>query len=483
MSATIHDLLILIINVFNDVIILYFLIGNIMYTVLMLSSFVFVWIYQKRIGYAALEEVRDSAVTPPVTVIVPAFNEEDSILQTVESLMTLDYPEKEIIVVDEGSSDQTLLRLVERFRLMQMDLIYRPRIKSLTPTAFYHNPDVPVLTVVTKPNGGKPDALNVGINVARSPYFCTVDADCVIERDALLRLMYPVIRSSVHTVVSAGIVRILNGCVTKDGQVGEIRLPRKAVEKFQVVEYLRSFLFGRTGWNLLQATFIASGAFCIFHREAVVDAGGFSNDTVTEDIDILACIHRSLRTKKWKYRMAFSTDPVCWTLAPHTFKMLGRQRRRWHLGLLQTVMKHNYLLFNFRYGALGLLSIPFHTFVEALGSVVEFLGYILIPFSFLLGMTPLSVFLLFIFLSMVYGALLSIGGVLLEEITYRRYPRMLDLLRLLFYASLDNFGYRQLLVLYRVQAFVQYLRGKQKWESVRHVARAEEAQEVAEVTA
>jgi len=327
---------------------------------------------------------------------------------------------------------------------------------------------LPALTVVSKPNSGKAEALNVGINVARSPYFCTVDADCILEKDSLLRLMYPVIKSSVNTVLSAGIVRILNGCTVDNGQVTEIHLPKRALEKIQVVEYIRSFLFGRTGWNVLQATFIASGAFSIFHRETAIDAGGFGRDTVTEDIDIVASIHREMRRKKLKYRTAFSTDPVCWTMAPDTWKMLGRQRRRWHLGLMQTIMKHNTMLFNYRYGAVGILSFPFQTFVEGFGSLVEFTGYILIPLSFFLGLTQLFLFLLFILLSLMYGAVLSVGGVLLEELTFRRYPRASDLLRLLLYALLENFGYRQMTVFYRVEGFVQYLFGRKKWELMRH---------------
>ena len=476
MPANPRDLLVLITNIFTNIIVLYFFVANGIYTTLMLMSFVSVWFYQIRIGYAGLQEVRESPVTPPVTIIVPAFNEENSIVQTAESLMKFDYPAKEILIVDDGSTDQTLTKLIERFHLVRIDSIYRPKLKAVAPTAFYYNPHIPNLTVVSKPNSGKAEALNVGVNMARSPYFCTIDADCILEKDSLLRLMYPVIKSPVNTVLSAGIVRILNGCTVVNGQVAEINLPKKAIEKFQVVEYLRSFLFGRTGWNLLQATFIASGAFCIFHRETVIDAGGFGEDTVTEDIDVVASIHRSMREKKQKYQMSFCTDPVCWTMAPDNRKLLGRQRRRWQLGLLQTIMKHNHLLFNHRYGLLGLLSMPFQTFIEAFGCLVEFGGYILIPLSFILGLTPVSLFLLFILLSMVYGALLSVGGILLEEITYRRYPRMKDLVRLLLYAVLENFGYRQMTVFYRVQGFFQYLRGQKQWELVRHVIAAPEGQ-------
>ena len=468
---SLRDLVIFITNIFNNIIILYFFAANGSYTILMFLSFAHVWLYQMRISYAGLQEVRESPVTPPVTVIVPAFNEENSIILTVESLLHLDYPAKEIIVVDDGSTDQTLQKLLEHFQLIRMDLIWRPRLAATPPAAFYHNPHIAPLTVISKPNGGKPDALNVGINMARSPYFCTIDADCILEKDSLLRLMYPVIQSPVNTVLSAGIVRILNGCVVQDGQVTEIRLPEHPVEKFQVVEYLRSFLFGRTGWNLLQGTFIASGAFCIFHRETVIEAGGFGHDTVTEDIDVVANIHRLMRAKKRAYRTSFTTDPVCWTIAPHTRQLLGKQRRRWQLGLIQTVMKHNTMLFNPKYGTIGMLSLPFQTFVEAFGCLVEFGGYILIPVSFLLGLTPLDLFLLFVLLAFVYGTFLSVGSVVLEEITFRRYPRMGDLMRLLWYAVLENFGYRQMIVLYRVQGFVQYMRGQKSWELVRHTVR------------
>jgi cellulose synthase/poly-beta-1,6-N-acetylglucosamine synthase-like glycosyltransferase len=468
MPTTLHDVLVLMMNIFTNIIVLYFFVANGTYTILMILSFAYVWFYQIRIGYAGLQEVRESPVTPPVTIIMPAFNEANAIVPSAESLLQLDYPAKEVLIVDDGSTDQTLNRLIERFQLVRIDPIYRPRLPAATPTAFYMSPSVPALTVVSKPNSGKAEALNVGINVARSPYFCTVDADCILERDSLLRLMYPVIKSPVNTVLSAGIVRILNGCTVENGQVTEIHLPKRVLEKIQVVEYIRSFLFGRTGWNVLQATFIASGAFSIFHRETAIDAGGFARDTVTEDIDIVASIHRDMRRKKLKYRTAFSTDPVCWTLAPDTRKLLGRQRRRWHLGLMQTVMKHNTMLFNYRYGAVGLLSFPFQTFVEGFGCLVEFGGYILIPLSFFLGLTQLFLFLLFILLSVTYGAVLSVGGVLLEELTFRRYPRIRDLLGLLLYALLENLGYRQLTVFYRVEGFFQNLFGKKKWELMRH---------------
>jgi cellulose synthase/poly-beta-1,6-N-acetylglucosamine synthase-like glycosyltransferase len=235
-----------------------------------------------------------------------------------------------------------------------------------------------------------------------------------------------------------------------------------------VVEYTWTFLFGRPGWNLLNATFICSGAFCLFHRDTVIGVGGFSTDTVTEDIDVIATLHRHLRRHRRKYRMVFTADPVCWTEAPHTLAMLGRQRRRWQLGLTQTVMKHNDMIFNPRYGTLGMISMPFHAYMEALGCVVEAAGTIFVPFSFLIGAMPLSLFLLIMMLAVGYGTLLSMGSVLLAEINLHRYPRIRHVMALMAYAVIEGLGYRQIMAFFRAQGVLQYFTGSTKWEVVVH---------------
>jgi cellulose synthase/poly-beta-1,6-N-acetylglucosamine synthase-like glycosyltransferase len=217
---------------------------------------------------------------------------------------------------------------------------------------------------------------------------------------------------------------------------------------------------------------IVSGAFAVFHRETVLETGGFQHETVTEDMDLIVQIHRWAVHHKRKIKMKFTSDPVCWTECPSTMRMLARQRRRWQLGLCQTLWKSSEMLFNSKFGVIGVLSFPFHLYVEGLGAVVEFLGYFMVPLALLFGMVPVTLFILFVVLSVVYGAFLSVGAVLLEELTYRRYPSLRDLITLLWYAVLENIGYRQLVLLFRVQGVFRFLTGFQKWEKVVHVGAA-----------
>jgi len=463
-----HNVALQFLDYCNTLILVYFVVTNLVYTILMLLSLYAVSLHAKFARQKGYADISDSPVTPPVALIIPAYNEQDAIVQTVLSVLELNYPEKEVIVVDDGSTDGTVAQLVKQFQLTRMDLIYRPSLPAKLPTAFYFNPDRPELIVVSKPNGGKPDALNVGINMARSPYFCTVDADSLIERDALLRLIAPIVHSSLRTVVSGGVVRIINGCTLRDGRIAEIDLPSSWVERCQVVEYIRAFLFGRPGWNFLNATFIVSGAFCLMERDTAIQAGGFSTDTVTEDIDIIATIHHFMKENKRKYRMVFTTDPICWTEAPRSLSMLARQRRRWQLGLTQTVMKHNKMIWSPRFGNLGMISMPFHAYIEAMGCVIEAFGYFLVPFSFIIGAMPLPLFLLIVFLAFGYGTLLSMGAVLLEETTLHRYPRLKHVLILMLYSVFENFPYRQILAIIRAQGVFRYFTGLRKWEHVEH---------------
>lgn len=460
--------LLLFVEYLNFAFLAYFAIANLVYTLLMILSLYGVSLHSQYAAGRGYTSFASSPFAPPVALLVPAHNEEDGIVQTVHSALELNYPAKEVIVVDDGSHDATVDRLIQAFELERIDLIYRRQIPAPVPIAFYRSASVPQLLVVLLPHGGKSAALNAAINVARAPYVCTVDADCVIEPDALLRLVAPILRSAEPTAVSGGVVRIANGCRIRGGRIEAIDLPPSWLERCQIVEYIRTFLFGRPGWAALNATFIASGAFCLLQKEAVIGAGGFNEQTVTEDIDIIARIRRFLCEHKRADRVVFTTDPICWTEAPRTLAMLARQRRRWQLGLIQTVLRNHNMVLNPRYGTAGLLSMPFHGYVEGFGSVFEALGTLLIPIFYLLGLLSLKHFLAFMFLAVGYGTLLSIGSVVLEEMTISRYPTMKHVRTLLLYAVLENLGYRQIITFFRAHGVLKYVFGRHKWETVVH---------------
>lgn len=460
------------VTAFNLLVFTYFFLGNGIYTALMLLSLRATWMHMRHRGYEEFDILRHSPVAPAATIIIPAWNEQKVIVESVRSALRTDYPRLQVVVVDDGSTDLTLHRLIRDFDLVEMDSVYRAVLPTAPIRATYANPNIPNLLVVSKVRGGKPDALNAGINLCNSSYFGILDADCLLERDALLRLMQPIANSAVPTVVSGGIIRVLNGCQTSKGGVVSVALPPSWLERFQVVEYMRSFLFGRTGWHLLRGTLIVSGAFAVFHRSSAIKAGGFSHDTVTEDMDMIVQLHRWAAQTQRKVAMAFTADPVCWTECPSRVAMLAKQRRRWQLGLCQTLWKHRQMLFRRKYKTVGWFSFPFHVYIEGVGAAVELVGYLMIPLAVLLGLVPGRLLLAFVLLGIVYGGFLSVGAVLLGELTYRRYPRVQDLLILLTLAILENVGYRQLVLLFRFQGVLKFLTGSRRWEKVAHLGAA-----------
>jgi cellulose synthase/poly-beta-1,6-N-acetylglucosamine synthase-like glycosyltransferase len=451
---------------FNYFIGFYYGFVNAVYTLLLAVSLVVIVKHVKRIRYSPIKDFAASPETPPVTIIIPAFNEETVITRTVMSALAVNYPFCEIVVVNDGSTDGTLKTLVETFRLRKIDRAYRKALHTAPVTGFYYSPAAPNLLVIDKVKGGKADALNCGINVSRSPYFCTVDADSILEKDALIRLMTPVLESAVPVIACGGVIRVLNGLELRDDDIREIALPSSRLAMLQIVEYLRSFLFGRVGLDAMNGILILSGAFAFFHKAAVVDVGGFRRNNVTEDMELVVKLHRSHIESGKPYRIKFVSDPICWTEVPEDLTMLGRQRRRWHLGMIQSIFAYRSMMFNPRYGKMGMIVLPYYLLVELLSPVVEVIGYIAVILSYSLGLLSFKFLLLFLTLAVFYGVFLSTAGIFLEEMTYRRYPKWSHLARLLVYAVLENFGYRQINSFWRFQAFLRYLAGMRKWEYV-----------------
>jgi len=452
---------------FNYFVGVYFAVINIFYTLLLALSLVVILRHIRRIRYAPVRDYRASPETPPVSIIIPVFNEEHVVVRSIRSALAADYPSFEVIVVNDGSIDRTLQTVIDAFRLKKADRVYRSNLATGQVKGFYTCAETPNLLVIDKENGGKADAMNCGINASSCPYVCSVDADSLIERDALMRLMVPVLESNVPVIACGGVVRVLNGVRIKDGiEIGEIDLPEKPLVLFQIVEYLRGFLFGRVGFDAINSVLILSGAFTLFHKPSLLEAGGFKVGNVAEDMEVIVRLHKLRLSQGKPYRIRFVSDPVCWTEAPETVKMLARQRRRWHLGLIQTVCQYREMLLNRRYGRIGMFVMPYYVFFEILGPLVEMTGYVIVPCSYFLGLLDFKFFMLFIVLALFYGVFLSTAGIFLEELTFRRYPRWKHLFRMLFYGVLENFGYRQMNAFWRIQALVRYLVGKRKWEQV-----------------
>jgi len=448
---------------FNVFVLVYFLLLNTTYLLLFLLSLVEVIRFVRRTFFSDYRQIMQSDMTWPISVLVPAHDEEKTIVETVRSLMMVNYGEFEIVVVNDGSSDRTLDRLVEAFELQRTDRVYKVALRTERIRGVYASLMHPNLVIVDKDKGGKSDALNAGINISRYPLFCSIDADSVIEDNALLRVVKPFMEHPRETVAAGGIVRIVNGCQVKDGRVVAIELPDAPLPIFQVVEYLRAFLTGRVGWSALQSLLIISGAFGLFKKREVLEIGGYSRDTVTEDLELVVRLHRHMKEKGERYRLVFVPDPVCWTEVPETMRVLARQRNRWHRGLFQTMWAHKRILFNPKYGTLGMLAFPYFFLFELMGPLVEIVGYTVVLLAFLLGILNVEFFVLFVAVAILYGVFLSISAVLLEEISFRRYPGWMDLAKLILFSILENFGYRQLLSLFKVKAFLDVLRRRRTW--------------------
>jgi cellulose synthase/poly-beta-1,6-N-acetylglucosamine synthase-like glycosyltransferase len=404
-----------------------------------------------------------SPLTPPVSVLAPAFNEEANVVENVRSLLMLDYPLFEVILVNDGSTDSTLGRLIDAFDLRRSARSFEHSLRCKPIRRIYESASYPNLVVVDKANGGKADALNAGLNLSLYPIFCAIDADSILEPDALLRLVRPFVDAPGVTIAAGGVVRVANGCDIHGGRVHAVRLPRRPLPLIQIVEYLRAFLFGRMGWSTGNSLLVISGAFGLFEKKAAVLAGGYATDSVGEDMELVVRMHRYRRERRQPYRIGFVPDPICWTEAPESFRVLRRQRTRWQRGLMDTLLRHRSMIGRPRYGTVGMVSLPGFLIFEMMSPLVELSGYLLLPLLWGGGLLSPSLAGTFFVLAILYMVLVSALAILLEDLAFRRYPSVRDLGSLLLAAVLENFGFRQLTVWWRVRAFVEYLRGDLSW--------------------
>lgn len=447
---------------FNALVLLYFILINAFYLWTSLIAFRALRRYAARLKTLDLEDLLTTAGAPPITLVATAYNESATCVESVRSLLTLAYADFEVLVVNDGSTDDTLAKLTAAFELEVAPRAPTASLATRPVRGAYQSTRHPNLWVIDKENGRKADALNAGLNHCRTPLFCAIDADSLLERDALTRVVRPFLEDAT-TIAAGGIIRIVNGCTVRAGTVTDVRLPRSWLARFQVIEYLRAFLAGRMGWSAMRAMLIISGAFGLFRRQIVVDAGGYAHDTVGEDMELVVRLHRHCREHGIPYRIEFVPDPVAWTEAPETMRDLGRQRDRWQRGLTEVLMRHRHLLLNPRYGLLGLLAFPYFFFLEMLGAAVEVGGYITFVVAVAAGHANAPYIAAFLLLAFALGIALSVAAVGLEELSFRRYRRLRDVLALFGLALIEGLGYRQLCTFWRVRGLWSAARGRTGW--------------------
>jgi len=451
----------------NHLLFFYYFVSNLGYLLMLAVALKTSAAHLRRLESIPFDWIKRSPMVPPITILVPAHNEELFICTAVRNLLDLDYPELEVIVINDGSSDSTLQIMQGEFRLRLVRTVYIPQVISAPVRGLYRSDSDPRLVIVDKESAGtKADAVNAGLNAATSPYVCVVDADSVLERDALLRIMVPVLADPERVVSVGGIVRVLNGSEVEGGRMRRVRLPRKSIEVIQVVEYLRAFLIGEA-WARGNKLMIISGAFGVFRTDLVRAVGGYRSGSIGEDFDLVARLHRHLREEGADYRIEFVPDPVCWTEVPSDIRSLARQRARWQKGLLDVLWPNRDMLFRPRYGTIGSLALPYLWLFELLAPVIELGGFVTIILAACFGVLSHSFLLQFVIFGYAFATVISIGSVLQEELTYKRYNDWQDVARLVSYCFLEHFPYRQLHMIWRLQGLWQYLRGDLAWRPLK----------------
>jgi len=440
----------------------YFVVLQVLYTALAVAGWRAIEDYVRRRPVRDYDSVSRSEMSMPVSILVPGYNEAPTIVAALSSLLRSQFIEFEVVVINDGSSDRTLAALTDAFSLVEVDRVPRSNLATKSIHAVYTSPIEPRVVVIDKANGGKADALNAGINYSTYPLFCAVDADTMLDAGALSRLVWE-FQAAPETVAVGGIVRIVNGSTFENEQIVEVRTPRNLLANLQIVEYLRAFLGGRIGWSKSGMLLIVSGAFGLFRRDVVVDAGGYDPTTVGEDAELILRLHRHQRDRDEPCRITFFPDPICWTECPEDLGALIRQRDRWQRGLIEMIWRHRGMIGRRRYGRIGLLAMPYFIFFELLGPTIEVLGYAMFIAAVSLGLVSVPFALAFAAVALTYGLVLTFAVILMEERAFRRYPGWRDLTRLIVCSLAENFGYRQLLALIRVRSWYTLARSKQHW--------------------
>ena len=422
--------------------------------------------YARKSSFTDYNLLASSEYSSTVSLLAPAYNEGANIIENVRSLLAVHYNNIELIVINDGSKDDTLQKLIEAYHLVKIPFLVNEKIKTKSIRGIYksRNSLYHKLTVIDKINGGKADALNTGINVASNKYMVCVDVDCILEQDAMLKLIKPFLEETNKRVIATGgVIRIANSCEIVNGKLVKVHLPKQFLPMMQCLEYIRAFLLGRMAWSRMNGLLIISGAFGAFDREIVIKAGGYNTDTVGEDMELIVRMRRYMHENKLPYKVTFIPDPLCWTEAPGSYKILGRQRNRWTRGTIETLQIHKKMFFNYRFGILGLLSYPYWFFFELLAPLIEFSGFMFFIIFVASGFITWPFSLLLPGLVLAFGFLYSVFAILIEVLTFNQYKKRTEVLKLILIALAEPIFFHPFVVWSAVSGNIDFLRKKKSW--------------------
>ncbi|MGM9988064.1 MAG: glycosyltransferase [Bacillaceae bacterium] len=455
----------------NNIVIIYLVILCLSSFILVILSSLSFYHYLKTKNF--IQEFKDDNALDyvPVSLLVPAYNEEITICSTIDSLLSLDYHQYEIIIINDGSVDETANVVKSTYDLQPVYKPMKVSIKTKEVVSIYKGKKGNVfITLINKINGGKADSLNVGINYAKYPLFVAIDADSILKRDSLEKIVIPFMKNE-KTVAVGGNIKLANFVTIKNGEIVHIQKPKGFLIPFQILEYLRAFLTNRMAWNVVNMNLIISGAFGAFNKKVVIDAGGYKTDTVGEDMELVMRLHKKFLKSKEEYYISFVPDAICYTQAPDTLKGLKIQRRRWQIGLIHSMAIHKSMFTDKKW----FLAKMYFLFFELITPIIELFGMVLIVIAFLLNVINVEFLLLYCFMIFVYGLAISNVAILLEVYAFDKIDRK-KVKKLFLLAPFEAFGYRQLVSLYRISAFIGYRKNKYKWGSIQRKQQKEGTQ-------
>lgn len=422
--------------------------------------------YLKKNSFVNYTEILSSTIAPSITIIAPAYNESLNIIENVRSLLSNHYVNYDVIIVNDGSKDDSLDKLIAAYDLVKVDYLYNEKIKTKPFRAGVFkskNPAFEKLTIVDKENGGKSDALNMGLNISKSDYVACIDVDCLLMEDSLQKMIKPFLEiTNSKVIATGGVIRIANSCTIQDGKLLDINLPKKLLLKAQILEYIRSFLLGRMAWSRLNGLLVISGAFGLFDKKTVIDVGGYDTETVGEDMELIVRMRRYMEEKNEKYKVAYIPDPLCWTEAPDNYKIFISQRNRWTRGTIETLRKHRKIGLNPSYGSLGLLSFPYWFLFERMAPVIELVGMLYFGILVALEAVRWDYTLAFFVLAYVFAIMFSIAAIYSEELSFHQYKKKGNGFKLILICVLEPFILHPFVLYAAIRGNLDYFFNKKK---------------------